>query len=95
MKNINFIYRVHAIERMFQRDIGELEIEDVVKKGEIIESYEDDKPYPSFLVFSFIDGEALHVVYAEDENNNTIIITVYRPNLEKWEDDFKTRRSQK
>lgn len=92
---MNFIYRVHAIERMFQRDIEEVDAENVVKDDEIIEKYIDDKPYPSYLSLGYIGGVPLHVVYAEDEENNYIIITVYRPSLEKWEDDFKTRRSQK
>jgi hypothetical protein len=77
---------------MFQRDIEEHEVEEVVEKGEIIESYSDDKPYPSFLVFGVSDSFPLHVVYARDKENNTIIITAYRPNLEKWQDNFKTRK---
>ena len=89
---MNYIYRVHAIERMFQRDIDEHQVEEVVQKGEIIESYEDDKPYPSFLVFGYADGIALHVVYAKDEDDNVIIITVYKPNRTKWQDDLKTRK---
>ncbi len=43
---MEFIYRVHAIERMFQRDISEEAVELVVKNGEIIEEYLDDKPFP-------------------------------------------------
>ena len=87
-----FIYRVHAIERMFQRDVSEENIEDVVKVGEIIESYPDDYPYPSFLVLGFIEKRALHVVYAKDENDSIIVITVYEPTLGKWFEDLKTRR---
>ena len=89
---MNYIYRVHAIERMFQRDIYEYQVEEVVERGEIIESYMDDKPYPSFLVLGYSDGIALHVVYAKDENNNIIIITAYKPSLAKWQNDLKTRK---
>jgi len=92
--HVNFIYRVHAIERMFQRGIEETDVESVIKFGDIIENYVDDKPYPSLLVLGFIETIALHVVYAKDEENNCIVITVYKPTLEKWEDDFRTR-SQK
>jgi len=63
---LEYIYRVHAIERMFQRDIYEHQVEEVVERGEIIESYVEDKPYPSFLVLGYCDGLALHVVYAKD-----------------------------
>ncbi len=89
---MEYLYRVHAIERMFQRDIFETEVEDVINDGEIIERYLDDKPYPSFLSLGYIDNVAIHVVYAKDEENNVIIITVYKPSVEKWKDDYKTRR---
>ncbi|MEA2047841.1 MAG: DUF4258 domain-containing protein [Campylobacterota bacterium] len=89
---MEYIYRVHAIERMFQRDIYEHQVEEVVERGEIIESYEDDKPYPSFLVLGDCDGLALHVVYAKDEKGNIIVITAYNPSLSKWQSDLKTRK---
>ena len=34
----------------------------------------------------------IHVVYAKDENETVIVITVYEPTLEKWLEDLKTRR---
>ena len=87
-----YIYRLHAIERMFQRDIEEYQVEEVIEHGEIIEEYHDDKPYPSCLIFGTYKHRPLHVVYAKDEENNKIVITVYQPNLEKWQNDFKTRK---
>lgn len=86
------IYRVHAIERMFQRDVNEEDVECIIETGEIIESYPDDQPYPSFLVLGFVKKRALHVVYAKDENGSIIVITVYEPTIEKWFNDLKTRR---
>jgi hypothetical protein len=80
---------------MFQRDIEEVSVEHVVINGEIIERYIDDKPYASYLSLGFVDEMPLHVVYAKDEEENFIIITVYIPSYEKWENDMKTRRSQK
>lgn len=91
-RRLNFLYRVHAIERMFQRDVNEEDVEYVVNFGEIIENYPDDQPYPSFLVLGFVENRALHVVYAKDENNSIIVITVYEPTLEKWFKDLKMRR---
>jgi hypothetical protein len=34
---LNFIYRTHAIERMFERDISDDTVEEVIKNGKIIE----------------------------------------------------------
>lgn len=89
---MKYIYRVHAIERMFQRNIYEHQVEEVVNHGEIIERYPDDKPYPSFLVFACVDNTALHIVYAKDDEGNIIVITMYKPSLKKWKNDLKTRK---
>ena len=89
---MEYIYRLHAIERMFQRDISELHVESVINNGIIIESYIEDKPYPSYLALGYINENALHIVYAKDENDNIIIITAYYPSPEKWENNFKTRK---
>jgi len=89
---LDYIYRLHAIERMFQRNISEKQVEEVVQKGEVIESYRDDKPYASYLTVGFFDHMVIHVVYAKDEDDNIIVITTYEPNLQKWENDFRTRK---
>lgn len=91
---MRFIYRTHAIERMFQRDVNEADVEYVVKNGEIIENYPDDYPYPSCLLLGYFNNRALHVVYATDEADNAIVITVYEPSTEKWMEDLKTRRER-
>jgi len=33
---LTFIYREHAIQRMFERDIFEEDVEDTIKNGEMI-----------------------------------------------------------
>ena len=88
---MTFVYRAHAIQRMFERDILESDVEETIKNGEIIEEYPDDKPYPSFLAIGR-EERPLHVVYAKnDEANEIIIITAYYPDKEKWSDDYKKR----
>jgi hypothetical protein len=77
---------------MFQRDIYEYQVEEVIENGEVIEHYKDDKPYPSFLVLGFVDNTPLHVVYSKDDEGNVIVITAYKPNLNKWQENFKTRK---
>jgi hypothetical protein len=91
MKNI---YRVHAIERMFERKIDINDIQAALENGETIENYVDETGYPGRLILIRRGNRALHVVTAydvsEDEN---IIITGYRPDLEHWAKDFKRRRN--
>ncbi len=72
---MTFVYRVHAIERMFERDISEEDVESIVKSGDIIESYLNDKPYASYLILGYVGKRAIHVVYAKDEKDAVIIIT--------------------
>jgi len=86
-------YRQHAIKRMHERCITEDEVEHAIKTGVIIESYPNDTPYPSFLILGHAGTKAVHVVYADDaEEDLRIIITVYEPDPKVWCEDLKTRR---
>ncbi len=89
----SIVYRVHALQRMFERGITEEDVRHVLETGEIIERYPDDRPYPSQLVLGWREDRPLHVVVAEQAEADTlIVITVYEPNPVLWEDDFKRRR---
>jgi hypothetical protein len=60
----------------------------------IIEEYRDDRPYPSVLVLGRTQqNRALHVVcaYAPDEDQ-LIVITVYEPDPNRWDQEFRQRR---
>ena len=90
---MHFIYRTHAIERLFERNISENDVEACVTNGEVIESYIEDKPYPSFLVMGYENSDLakpLHVVYAQN-SEDFIVITAYRPDRYKWSDDYRQR----
>jgi hypothetical protein len=83
----------HVLERMLERGISRDLVREILLSGEIIEDYPDDKPYPSALFLGWIKGEPFHVVAAHDsETGYCFIITAYRPDLEHFEPDFKTRR---
>ena len=86
-------YRVHAIQRMFERGISEAEVGRVLSQGEEIASYSDDKPYPSRLLLGWRGGRPLHVVSAYNaEDEEHVVITVYEPNPALWEPGFKRRK---
>jgi hypothetical protein len=83
----------HALERMMERGISREAVKEILMNGIIIEDYPEDKPYPSALFLGKIKGEPLHVVTAFDSSTGwCFIITAYRPDLEHFEPDFKTRR---
>jgi hypothetical protein len=90
---MELIFRVHAIKRMFERGVGVDDVHHVLKTGESIEEYADDKPFPSRLILGFVSSRPLHVVAAEDRERSTaIIITVYEPRPEQWDEDFRRRK---
>ncbi|MGR3219944.1 MAG: DUF4258 domain-containing protein [Candidatus Anammoxibacter sp.] len=84
-------YTIHAQEQMAFRHIRNSEIVEVIscEKAEIIEEYPSDKYSPSSLIYGITtEGRILH----DQSNYQGVIITVYEPNLTKWNDDMKTRR---
>ncbi|MBI3952249.1 MAG: DUF4258 domain-containing protein [Acidobacteria bacterium] len=87
------VFRVHATRRMFRRRIIEQDIRHVLETGEVIEDYPDDTPYPSRLILGFCNARPIHVVAADNhEDQQTIIITVYEPDPAKWDPTFRKRR---
>lgn len=89
------VFRVHAIQRMFQRNITHEHIRRILEMGKMIMDYPEDQPYPSRLILGFINERPIHVVAAEDQaDNTTIIITAYEPDLDLWERGFERRKKQ-
>lgn len=85
----------HVVVRLFQRNITQGDIENVLLNGEIIEEYENDYPYSSCLVYGInLNNEVLHVVCGLNEIE-LWIITAYYPDNIKWENDLKTRKEIK
>ena len=89
----NIEWQRHALERMMERGISRDVVKDVLSSGEMIEEYPDDKPYPSALFLGWFQEQPFHIVTAYDaKSEHCFIITAYKPDLEHFEADFKTRR---
>lgn len=92
MKIHNIVYRVHAVQRMWQRNITDEDVSCVLKEGSVIEEYADDQPYPSRLLMGWVKGRPLHLVIAENtEDGSIIVITAYQPDLNNWKPGFRER----
>jgi uncharacterized protein DUF4258 len=85
------VYRIHAVQRMAERDISEEDVAMVARTGKEIESYPDDKPYPSRLSLGWAHDHPIHVVTATTEHE-IIVITVYEPDPDLWEPGFERRK---
>ncbi len=76
----------HADEEAQADQLSFDEIFFSVLHGEIIEEYPTDKPYPSCLIYgdNFV-GEPIHSVWAYNAATKwAVLITVYRPDPERW-----------
>jgi len=79
--------------RLKQRSLGS----EILTKGaeslEILESYPDDKYLPSFLLRGESEAGVFHVQIATDvQGGNVRIVTIYLPNPQEWDAEFRVRR---
>ena len=94
MKSKNVIFRVHAVQRMFERNISVEDLRKVLLDGVVIEDYPDDTPYPSCLMLGWCDGRPIHVVVAHNAKDDSIIVvTVYEPDPDQWESNLSRRKT--
>lgn len=90
-----FVVSEHAKKKYNERGITTLNIIECVNSGEIIEDYPTDKPFPSCLILGTTkEGKPVHAVIA-DNGEYFVVVTAYWPSLDKWENDFKTRKRRK
>jgi hypothetical protein len=84
----------HLMERLFQRSIGTDDVVHAMTHGEIIEQYLTDYPFPSCLLLGpALDGSPLHIVCGSN-GDELWLVTTYRPRLDEWTGDFKTRKDR-
>ncbi len=78
-----YYWRQHAIERSIERQVAEEEVAEVILSGEIIEEYSGDKYGPSCLIFGRTrTGRPIHVQCSLPPS--VWIITLYEPNPDEW-----------
>ena len=93
MNNPNTIFRVHAVQRMFERRVSIKKVLGAIKTGDVIEDYSSETPDSSRLMLGFQGKRPFHLVISENpETNETTVITVYVPDEGKWKKDFRSRR---
>jgi len=84
----------HARARLSERGITFEDLKNAIITGEIIEQYEEDKPFPSCLLIGITEqNKHIHVV-ASSNDEWLYIITAYHPNEKGWEADLKTRKGR-
>ena len=93
VNNPRIFFRVHAVQRMFERNISAKKVSQALQSGDTIEDYSTEMPEPGRLILGFQGKRPFHVVASENPQTNEItVITVYIPDPDKWNKDFKSRR---
>lgn len=87
------LWTYHVNMRLAGRFIPREVIMAAAEGYELVEAYPDDKYLPSYLVLARHGADAFHVLFAADvEGENVRVVTSYRPDLQEWEPDLRTRR---
>ena len=87
------IFRIHAVQRMFERRIALEAVRQVLQSGEMIEDYSQDMPDPGRLLSATGGRRPLHVVVGEDsKEGGLVVITVYEPERGRWKAGFRNRK---
>lgn len=90
-KNGDIKWTLHALNRIRERKIVSSTVINTIIHGVVVVHYDDDNPFPSWLMYNGDKNAPLHVV-ASTDGEKIHIITTYIPSLDEWEDDFKTRK---
>jgi len=87
------LFRIHAIERMLEHEITEIDVRDVLERGEVIEEVRDEHSQMKRLYLHHVDSRPIHVVAIDnDQMQCTVVITAYEPDLMRWEQGSRKRR---
>lgn len=83
----------HADEEAAADALSLRDVYGSVERGEIIEEYPSDHPFPSCLVYGPTEaGDPVHSVWAYNADTRwAVLVTVYRPDPERWI-DWRRRR---
>jgi hypothetical protein len=80
-----------AADRIFVRDAVS-----GLKDAQVVEEYPDRPKGPCVLVLERDrDGEPIHVVWGipKGASSPAVVVTAYRPNPDRWTEDFLRRRT--
>lgn len=93
MNSSKVLFRVHAVQRMFERKVSVRNVSQALQSGETIEDYSAEMPEPSRLILGFQGKRPFHMVASENpETSEVTVVTVYIPDPGRWDKNFRRRK---
>ena len=89
------LWSAHAVSKLIRSHWDRVQVEQALVEGDVIEDYpQEHRTLPDCLMLGFSSGgEPIHAVVALDEKlDRLLVVTIYEPDPERWDDDWKTRR---
>jgi len=96
LEGTRVIWSAHAVIELVAEDLTRQAVEGALETCTVVEDYPTlHRPLPDCLVLGYLeDGQPIHAVTAIDtEQDRILIVTVYQPNEQEWEDDWRTRKA--
>jgi hypothetical protein len=89
----SILFRAHAVQRMFEREISASKVRKALEAADVIEDYSSEMLEPSRLMIGFQGKRPFHVVTSENPAADQItVVTVYIPDANKWKKDARSRK---
>ena len=85
----------HAVAELALEGWDRRQVEGALLDSKVIEDYPAlHRPLPDCLVLAWVTSTIpIHAVVAIDQDlDRILLVTVYQPSEEEWEDDWKTRK---
>jgi hypothetical protein len=85
----------HGLQRLGEHSIIASDLVDGIAGGMVVEDYPDYHAGPCVLLLQKDRDGPVHVLWGLEKGTDrpAVLITAYRPDPERWEDDYRTRKS--